>query len=187
VLVNAALRQPRALVLEGAVVADCLDLAQPADERFHRAWTATLGSLPRAERGGALAGVTGHVAESAVAVLLVDRDHELLWQFTGPGRHGVDLVVLTPDERVVGIEVKATLRPGHVPRMSQRAVAQMSAAWIDKVDNPGMASLQLGSADVYGAVIAINFADMTIRAVMTNDFEDFSPLGDWPEFGALGQ
>jgi hypothetical protein len=181
-LVNAALREAAALVLARAVVADCLDLKQPVDQRFHRAWTASLESLPRAERGGALAGVTGHVAESVAAVLLVDQGNELLWQFTGPGRHGVDLVVLTPDERVVGIEVKATLRPGHVPQMSRRAVAQMSAAWIDKVDNPGMASLQLTSADVYGAVIAINFVDMTIRAATTEDFMDFVPSRD---LGAL--
>jgi hypothetical protein len=181
VLVNAALRKATALGLERVVVAECLDLKNPVDARFHRAWIGSLAALPRAERGGALAGVTGHVAESVVAALLVDRGNELLWQFSGPGRHGVDLVVLTPDHRVIGIEVKATLRAVYVPRMSRRAVLQMSAAWIDKADNPGMASLQLASADVYGAVIAINFADMTIRTAVTKDFVDFVPLNDWNE------
>jgi hypothetical protein len=111
VLVNAALREARALELGRALVADCLSLDDPIDARFHRAWTESLATLPRAERGGALTGVTGHVAESVVAVLSVDRDHELSWQFVGPGRHGVDVVMFTPDGRVVGIEVKATLRP----------------------------------------------------------------------------
>jgi hypothetical protein len=166
-------------------VADRLNLDEPIDRLFYRAWTGSLAALPYAERGGALAGVTGHVAESVVAVLLVDHGHELLWQFTGPGRHGVDVVVLTPDGRVVGIEVKATLRPGHVPRMSRRAVQQMSADWIDKIDNPGMASLQLTSDDIYGAVITINFADMTIRAATTDDFEAFEPLSGWNELSIL--
>lgn len=89
--------------------------------------------------------------------LLVDDGCHPIWHLTGPGRHGVDLVVLTPaGDAVVAIEVKATLRPGHVPRLSRREVEQMSAAWADKADNPGMANWDLRSADVYGAVVAIN-------------------------------
>lgn len=52
----------------------------------------------------------------------------------------------------------------------------MSAAWIDKPDNPTMTSTQLRSADLYGAVCAINFADMTMRAAMSADFATFSPV-----------
>jgi hypothetical protein len=62
-------------------------------------------------------------------MLLVDPGFHPIWHFTGHGRHGVDLVVLTPAaDAVVAIEVKATLRPGHVPRLSRRDVEQMSAA-----------------------------------------------------------
>jgi hypothetical protein len=71
----------------------------------------------------------GLAGSGGVAVRLVERGHELLWQFTGPGRHGVDVVVLGPDGRVVGIEVKGTLRPGQVPRLviavSARAIASL--------------------------------------------------------------
>jgi hypothetical protein len=42
----------------------------------------------------------------------VDAEPRLL--LCGRGRQFVD----QPEERVVGIEVTATLRPGHVPRMS---------------------------------------------------------------------
>jgi hypothetical protein len=73
-------------------------------------------------------------------------------------------------DHVLAIEVKGTLRPGCVPRLSRRAVAQMSAAWIDKADNPGMAAWELQSDDVSAAVIAVNFADMTLRAVVSDDF-----------------
>ncbi|WP_445149842.1 hypothetical protein [Baekduia sp. Peel2402] len=175
-LINDALRHATAHPLDRAVVAGCLDLSDPVDARFHRAWTGSLAALPRHERGGALAGVTGHVAESVASILLVDAGCELLWQFSGPGRHGVDLVVLTPGERVVGVEVKGTLRPRHSPRISRRAVLQMSSAWIDKADNPGMASLQLTSDDIHGAVITMNFADMVVRAAATSNFAAFAPL-----------
>lgn len=66
-------------------------------------------------------------------------------------------------DHVLAIEVKGTLRPGVVPRLSRRAVLQMSAAWMDKADNPGMAEWDLQSEDVSGAAVAVNFADMTLR------------------------
>ena len=47
---------------------------------------------------------------------------------------------------------------------------QMSAAWVDKRDNPGMAEWELQSADVYGAVIAVSFAEMVVRAIVSDDF-----------------
>jgi hypothetical protein len=95
--------------------------------------------------------VTGHVAESVVELLLAEVGYQLLWHFTGPGRHGVDLIVLCPaGERVVAVEVKGTLRPQYWPRLSRRELLQMSGAWVDKADNPGMANWELRSDDVYG-------------------------------------
>jgi hypothetical protein len=52
----------------------------------------------------------------------------------------------------------------------------MSAAWVDKANNPGMAELGLQSADIYGAVAVINFADMTWRMALTADFSALSPV-----------
>ena len=68
---------------------------------------------------------------------------------TGPGWHGVDLVLLAPGDVVVTIEVKGTLVPGRVPRLSAGKLVQMSAAWVGKVDNPGMAELGLASTAVH--------------------------------------
>jgi hypothetical protein len=95
---------------------------------------------------------------------------------TGTGWHGVDLVLLVPGDVVVAIEVKGTLVPGRVPRLSAGEIAQMSAAWVDKVDNPGMAELGLASTDVYGGVTVVNFADLTWRAALTRDFLAFEPI-----------
>jgi hypothetical protein len=41
-----------------------------------------------------------------------------------------------------------------------------------------MAELGLESADVYGAVVAVNFADLTWRMAMTDDFVSLRPVTD---------
>jgi hypothetical protein len=96
-----------------------------------------------------------------------------LWHMTGPGWHGVDLVFLAPGDLVVAIEVKGTLVPGRVPRLSAGELVQMSAARVDKVDNPGMAELGLASPDVYGGVAVVNLADLTWRIALTRDCQIF--------------
>jgi DNA/RNA non-specific endonuclease len=169
------MRQSATFPIDAALVEECLDLATAIDSVFARAWRSRAASLTRAERC-AVACVTGHVAESVTEVLLDRLEWRVLWHFTGPGRHGVDLVFLTPDGKIVAVEVKGTLVAGRIPRLSRREMIQMSAAWVDKADNPGMAELGLQSADVYGAVAAINFADMTWRMALTSDFSALSPV-----------
>jgi hypothetical protein len=175
-----------ALPLASAMVEGCLDLDQVADRVFARAWRESLTALSPAERRGAPAGVTGHVAESVVELLLADLGYQLLWHFTGPGRHGVDLIVLCPaGERVVAVEVKGTLRPRYWPRLSRRELVQMSGAWVDKVDNPGMANWDLRAEDVYGSVVLVNFAAMAFRAAFTADFQQLQPVRDLEQLGDL--
>jgi len=186
-MINAALRSAPAIKLDRSVVEACLDVERPGDARFHTAWAGSLAALARDQRSGALAGVTGHVAESVVEALLADEGWHPVWHFTGAGRHGVDLLMLSPEaDRVLAIEVKGTLRARHVPRLSRRATLQMSAAWVDKADNPGMAEWELQSADVYGAVIAVNFADMTVRALLSDDFACWRPVATLAELARGG-
>jgi hypothetical protein len=59
-----------------------------------------------------LAWVTGEVAEAVAEVLLADIGLRVFPQITTPGIHGVDLLLLAPDESVLAVEVKVTLRPG---------------------------------------------------------------------------
>ena len=172
---GAALRQSSAFRLDTAVVEECLDPASAKDRLFARGWRSGPASLTRAERC-AVAGVTGHIAESAIEVLLDHLGWRVLWHFTGPGRHGVDLIFLTPDDKIVAVEVKGTLTAGRIPRLSRREMTQMSAEWVDKADNPGMAELELRSTDIYGAVAVVNFADMTWRAALTADFLALRPV-----------
>jgi hypothetical protein len=77
---------------------------------------------------------------------------------------------------VVAIDVKSTLRVGQWPRPSRRELGQMSASWLDKVDNPGMANWDLDSDDVYGAVMVVNFASRQWRCVLMADFVTAHPV-----------
>lgn len=73
------------------------------------------------------------------------------------------------------IEVKGTVVPGRAPRLSAGELAQMSAAWVDRVDNPAMAEVGLANSDVYGGVAIVNFVDLTWKATLTGDFLAFEP------------
>jgi hypothetical protein len=45
----------------------------------------------------------------------------------------------------------------------------MSAAWLDKSDNPGMSNWELDSADVYTAILLVNFADLAFKVLGSGD------------------
>jgi Holliday junction resolvase-like predicted endonuclease len=113
------------------------------------------------ERRGRLNPTTGHIAESFAATVLADHGWHLVWQFTGPtsAGHGTDLIMASDDlDKVFAIEVKATLSARRWPRLAHGATAQMSAEWLDEVDNPGMDECGLAAADVYGLIVLIQFA-----------------------------
>lgn len=84
---GSALRQAAAFGLDAAIVGGCLDLACARDRLFAKEWQSGPASLTRSERC-AVAGATGHIAESVTEVLLDRLDWRVLWHFTGPGRHG---------------------------------------------------------------------------------------------------
>ena len=47
---------------------------------------------------------------------------------------------------------------------------------MDKAGPPGMAAWDLQSEDVYGAAVAVNFADMTLRAAVSEHFVRWRPV-----------
>ena len=171
-----AVRITQALPLPVDVVTSCL-LDRGQDQTFRDALEQGLASIPRAMRRGALGGVTGHVAESVVAVLLEQLGYLVVWQFVGPGAHGVDLLELSPDtNRLLAVEVKGTLRSRRWPTLSKGELDQFTPRWLDKRDNPGMAEWNVESEDVYGAIFLINFADRLWKAVVTGDFGVFHAI-----------
>jgi hypothetical protein len=162
-----ALRSAQPIAFERDLISGCLASGDELDNRFDRACTGSLAALRPEERRGGLAGVTGHVGESVVEVVLADHGWSPVWHFTGPGRHGVDLLLLGPDaERLIAVEVKATLRLRHWPRVPRHVEMPV---WLDKLDNPGMVEWNVTSADVYGAVVVVNFYESAFRAALTAD------------------
>jgi hypothetical protein len=153
------------------VVSECL---LDSDEAFRQAWRDSLASLPRRGRRGALLGAIGHIAESVVETIMVEVGYSPVWHFTGPGRHGVDLLMLAPTlDHLAAVEVKGTLRPMHLPRLT---TGQFSIAWLNKLDNPGMREWGLHAEQIYGVVAAVNFADMQVRFAATADFRQLHPV-----------
>lgn len=141
---SAALRQTRPIEIASNTVLDCLDLDDEADRHFQSAWRSRRDGGTNRLSGGALPGTVGHIAESVVEVVLAERGYAPLAHHPGPGRHGVDLLMLhLTSEMVFAIEVKGTLRRGFVPRLTRGDLAQMSNAWLDKPDNPAMTSAAL--------------------------------------------
>ena len=179
-----AFQRATALPIGEEVVRSCLDLGRPLDRLFERGWRSGPALLSRNERC-ALAGVTGHVAESVVEVLLDALGWRVLWHFTGPGGHGIDLLFLAPDDHVVAIETKGTLVRGRLPRLSRRALAQMSTAWLDRADNPGMTNLGLASTDILGGIVVVDFPALTWRALLTTDFVEMRPVTSCDELRTL--
>jgi len=173
--VNAALRAAAPLLFATELIDECLDPSDPADGTFRHAWQHGIGTLDRRARN-AIAGITGHLGESVAEMLLDQLDWNVLWHFPGPGRHGVDLVMLSPDTKVIAVEVKTTLVPGRIPRLARRDITQMSTRWIDGPDNPGMSTYDLTSDDIFGAVTAVNLSDLTWRAALTDNFDDYQPV-----------
>ncbi|MGX9792929.1 hypothetical protein [Mycobacterium sp. MMS18-G62] len=183
---RASLRAATPFDLPADLVMSCSDSAandevQKLEEVFRLAVTTSLASIPTVDRTNRLNGVTGHIAESVVACLWEDLGFTPIQHMVGPesGGHGVDLLMLTPGfEAVFSIEVKGTLQRGRWPRLTRGEVAQMTAEWLDKTDNPGMADHDLVSGDVYGAVALVNFARMQWKAAVTADFSSAHPITD---------
>lgn len=160
-------------------------LATDGDRRFAKAFDQGLDALEPCERRGALAGVTGHVAESLVQVLAAEEGWQPFWNQTGVGRAGVDLLALTPEtSAVVAIEVKSTLRAGAVPRLGRRKINQMSDQWLSRAGNVGMANWELGGADVHRVIATVDFAARQLRLVMLVA-DGCRPAADWADVELL--
>lgn len=185
---TAALRDATPMALPIDFVESCIDSgherAAASEAQFRRAFGDGLGGIPRHERLGGLNSVTGHIAESVTELLLADLGWTPVDHMVGPfsAGHGIDLAFLTSAmDRVVVVEVKATLRAAGWPRLTRAEVEQFSPEWLDKADNPGMASLGLTSADVSGLVVMIQFARREWRCAVTNDFLTATPVHDATE------
>jgi hypothetical protein len=182
---RAALRAAATFPIEADAIRECLDAGSPADELFERARRDGLSSIERSQRSGHLPRVTGEVAESVAQILLDERGYNLFWQITTSGVHGVDLLFLAPDEAVLALEVKGTLRPGIVPRLTPSRLRQMSREWLNDRCNPGMADWSLEADDLYAGTMIVDLALARFRVALSGDFELYAPIVDLAQLASL--
>jgi hypothetical protein len=166
-------------------VRSCVELSKPADALFERARIHGLDSVDRNLRSGHLARVTGEVAESVAEIVLDEHGYNLFWQITTPGVHGVDLLFLSPDESVLALEVKGTLRRGTIPRLTPSRLRQMSREWLNDPANPGMADWSLEADDLYAGVMVVDLASPLYRLAISGNFEHYTPVADLVELASL--
>jgi hypothetical protein len=181
-----ALRAATSFALGADLIDGCLDDDRDRfDALFRRARTEGLGSIPRGERSGHLWRVVGEVAESVAEIVLADLGYSVFWHIAEPGVHGVDLLLLSPDECVLALEVKGTLRAGAIPRMTPSRLRQMSREWLNQPGNPAMVEWGLQADDLYAGVMVVDLAAPAFRVAMSADFETWAPVTRRADFDAL--
>jgi Holliday junction resolvase-like predicted endonuclease len=155
------------------------------DQLFVRAWTDGPASLTVRERRGRLSVDVGTIAESVATLLLQEAGLEIFAELATAGVHGVDLLALTRAGEVVAIEVKGTFRRGAVPRLGRGRLLQMSLEWLSSPANPAMVEWGLEGADVYAAILVVDFADRSWRVALTRDYETFRPVLELRDLDAV--
>jgi len=181
---RAAFRRAQPFPIEELTIRECLDLRKTADASFDHARRYGLHTLQRDARAG-LARATGEVAEAVAERLLDGLDFNLFWQITEPGIHGVDLLFLAPDDEVLALEVKGTLRPGSIPRLTPSRLRQMSRDWLNQPDNPGMVDWALTAADIYAGVMILDLALAQFCIALSADFDRYTPVADLSQLSSL--
>jgi len=181
-----ALRQATPLLIDPRTIERCLDEKRdPFDILFRRARANGLASLDRSERSGHLWRVVGEVAESVAEIVLDEIGYSVFWHITDPGARGVDLLLLSPDESVLALEVKGTLRPGAIPRLTPSRLRQMSREWLNQPDNPAMSDWALEADDLYAGVMVVNLATPAYRIALSGDFETYVTVLDLAQLASL--
>lgn len=181
-----ALRTANPFPIEAATIDECLDEERDeADALFRRARAAGLAALAPNERPGHLWRVVGEDAESVAELLLAKLGYNVFWHITEPGVHGVDLLLLTPDDAVLALEVKGTLRAGAIPRLTPSHLRQMSRDWLNQPDNPAMVEWELEADDIYGAIMIVDLALTVFRVAVSSDFEAYTPIRELSELDGI--
>lgn len=194
----AALRQAVALELPGDLVLDCASSSPAsgaktpeltlAEGAFVLAFEQGLAAVPGERRGG-LQAVAGNVAEGVLEVLLAELGWTPLAHDGAPasGGHGVDLLMLSPVDSVVAVEVKSTMQPGRWPRLGRGAVEQLGTGWLDSGVNPAMSDHDLTSDDVHALVAFVHFGRRRWKAATSTDLVEYQPVRSQEDLMTFGE
>lgn len=86
---------------------------------------------------------------------------------------------------MLALDVKGTLRPGAIPRLTPSRMRQMSRVWLNGPDNPAMADWNLEGDDLYAGVMVVDLALAVARTAVSGDFESYMPISDLAELQEL--
>ena len=172
-----ALRAATQFPLDAEMIEECLDDKRDRfDALFRRVRSLGLAGLPRSERSGHLWRVVGEVAESVAELALTDLGYSVFWHITDPGVHGVDLLFLSPDESVLALEVKGTLRAGAIPRLTPSRLRQMSREWLNQPDNPAMIEWELEADAIFAGVMVVDLATPAFRVALSANLNTYAAV-----------
>ena len=171
-----ALRAAAAIPVTESVITACLHEDSEHDMLFAHARREGLAAVEPSQRSGHLSRVVGEVAESVAEVLLDELGHRVFWHIATPGVRGVDLLFLAPDETVLALEVKGTLRAGTIPRLTPSKLRQMSREWLNRPGNPAMREWSFEADDLYAGVMVVDLATPMALVAVSADFESYVPV-----------
>jgi len=86
---------------------------------------------------------------------------------------------------VLALEVKGTLRPSTIPRVTPSRLRQMSRAWLSDPANPGMAEWSLAAEDLYAGVMVVDLAHGEYRLALSSDFEQYAAIVELAALASL--
>ena len=92
---------------------------------------------------------------------------------------------LAPDDAVLALEVKGTLRVDGIPRLTPSRLRQMSRDWLNQPDNPAMAEWELEADDAYAGVMVVDLATPAFRVAISSDFETYIPIVELAQLAGL--
>ena len=173
---RAALRAAAALPIAEAVIAACIEEESEHDLVFAHAWREGLDAVNPSRRSGHFSRVVGEVAESVAEVVLDGLGYRVFWHTAVSGIQGVDLLFLAPDETVLALEVKGTLRAATIPRLTPSKLRQMSRDWLNRPGNPAMREWSFEADDLYAGVMVVDLATRVALMALSADFESYVPV-----------
>lgn len=183
--VRQALRQAHAIDVAQALIEEALDTDGPHNGLVRSAQAEGLGTIPSADRRGHFCRVIGEVGEAVAAVVFADAGYTVFDQITTPGVHGVDLLMLTPDDAVLALEVKGTLRAGTIPRLTPARRRQMSREWLASPTNHAMKDWNFEPDDLFAAAVSVDLAHREMRIARSDDFKAWTPIHRLEELSAM--
>jgi hypothetical protein len=173
-----ALRAAAPFPIRESTIRDVRRPDDPGSEVFDQARKEGLQAIPRELRRGMLARMTGSVAEAVATLILAEMGYVQFWEPSGVG--SIDLLLLTPAEEVLALDVKGTLaNDRELPSSIRRATPPLVG--FEAV----LADWALRPEDLYAGVMVVNLSRARYRVAISGDLRTYFPITDRSQLTSL--